>query len=302
MHEIDRSVPHFVTCVRGISIPVTPQLVTDLLRVPRIEFPNYPFCKRLRTVSKDKLMSSFYECPLEWGKHQFTYYLGFAKGPRFLNMVMTFVLYPLLHYNSITESRARFLLSLLEHLTIDFPSHFILPLIDVFQDLASHDKLIFPSAITRILRHFSVPSPVFDPFTYMCAIDAATIKRSEAQFRSRQQDSTPPSRLTPSRFARHTSAPSSSLSDVSLADIMVQLQRMDTRLDTLSTELYQVNVHVGHIARWQATMGGFTPEATPSPPPLMASDSKEEDDDNGDDNDASDDNDEDVGSTNEMST
>ena len=177
-------------------------------------------------------------------------------------MVMTFVLYPLSHYNSITESRTHFLLSFLKHLTIDFPSHFILSLIDVFQDSASCDKLIFPFAITRILRHFSVPSPVFDPFTYMCAIDAATIKRSEAQFRSRQQDSTPPSRLTPSRFARHTSAPSSSLSDVSLADIMVQLQRMDTRLDTLSTELYQVNVHVGRIARRQATMGGFAPKAT----------------------------------------
>ena len=35
---------------------------------------------------------------------------------------------------------------------------------------------------------------------------------------------------------------------------MVQLQRMDARLDTLSTELYQVNVRVGRIARRQATM------------------------------------------------
>ena len=61
---------------------------------------------------------------------------------------------------------------------------------------------------------------------------------------------------------------------------------MDTRLDTLSTELYQVNVHVGHIARWQATMGGFALKATPSPPPPVAFDS--EDDDDGDDNDASD--------------
>ena len=94
---------------------------------------------------------------------------------------MTFVLYSLSHYNSITKSRARFLLSLLEHLTIDFPSHFILSLIDVFQDSASRDKLIFPSTITRILCHFSVPSPASDPFTFMCAIDAATIKRSEAQ-------------------------------------------------------------------------------------------------------------------------
>ena len=43
------------------------------------------------------------------------------KGPHFLNMVMTIVLHPLSHYNSITKARARFLLSLLEHLTIYFP-------------------------------------------------------------------------------------------------------------------------------------------------------------------------------------
>ena len=157
MHGIDHSVPHFVTRVWGISIPVTLQLVADVLRVPRIEFPNYPSCERLRTVSKDELMSAFCERPSEWGERQFTYCLSFAKGPRFFNIVMTFVLYPLLHYNSITESRARFLLSLLEHLTIDFPSHFILSLINVFKDLTSRDKLIFPSAITRILRHFFVP-------------------------------------------------------------------------------------------------------------------------------------------------
>ena len=183
-------------------------------------------------------MSTFCERPLEWGECQFTYCSGFAKGPRFLNMVMTFVLYPLSHYNYITESHARFLLSLLEHFTIDFPSHFIVSLIDVFQDSASCDKLIFPFAITGILCHFSIPSPTFDPFTYMCAIGTAIVKCSEAQFRLRQQDSTPPSHLTPSRSAQHTSAPSFSLSNVSLGDIMAQLQCMDTRLDTLFTELY----------------------------------------------------------------
>ena len=36
MHEIDRSVPLFFTHVRGMRIPVTPQLVTDVLQVPRI--------------------------------------------------------------------------------------------------------------------------------------------------------------------------------------------------------------------------------------------------------------------------
>ena len=54
---------------------------------------------------------------------------------------------------------------------------------------------------------------------------------------------------------------------------------MDTRLDTLSTELYQVNIRIGRIARRQAIMGGFASEASP-PPPLEAS--EDEDDDDGD--------------------
>ena len=99
-------------------------------------------------------------------------------------MVMTFVLHPLSHYNSITKPRVRFLLSFLKHLTIDFPFHFILSVIDVYLDSATHDKLIFPITISRILRHFSVPLLAFDLFTFMCAIDYATVKRSEAQFRS----------------------------------------------------------------------------------------------------------------------
>ena len=168
-----------------MHIPVTPQLVADVFRVPRIEFPDYLSCERLWTVSKDELMAAFCERPSDWVECQFTPCRPFAKGPRFMNMMMTFVLHPLPHYNSITEPHAWFLLSLLEHLTIDFPSHFILSIIDVHLDLASCDKLIFPSAITRILRHFSVPFPLSDHFTFMCAIDAATIKRSEVQFRSK---------------------------------------------------------------------------------------------------------------------
>ena len=127
----------------------------------------------------------------------------------------------------------------LEHLTIDFPSHFILSIIDVHLNSASCDKLIFPFAITRILRHFPVPFPLSDHFTFMCAIDAATVKRSEVQFRLRQSDSVdPPSRLAPSRSASSTSAPSSTMGDMTLGDVMTQLKRMDARLDTLSTELY----------------------------------------------------------------
>ena len=71
---------------------------------------------------------------------------------------------------------------------------------------------------------------------------------------------------------------------------------MDARLDTLSIELYHLNIRVGCTARRQATMGGFSLEPTPSPPPPVAFDSyaKDDDDDDGDGGDAS--------STDEMST
>ena len=81
MHVIDRSIPLFFTRVRGTRIPVTPQLVVDVLRVPRIEFPDYPSCECLRTVSRDELMSSFCERLTTWGERPFTPCQPFAKGP-----------------------------------------------------------------------------------------------------------------------------------------------------------------------------------------------------------------------------
>ena len=121
-----------------------------MLHVPRVEHPEYPRCEHLRTISKDKMIFAFCEHPSDWGDHQFTPCKAFAKGPKFINMVITFVLHPFSHSNSITEPRARFFLSLLEHLTIDFLSHFILSIIDVYRDTGTRDKLIFPSAIMQI--------------------------------------------------------------------------------------------------------------------------------------------------------
>ena len=142
MYGFDFLVPLFSTHVRGTRIVVTSLLVADVLHVPRVKHPDYPGCERLRTVSKHEMISAFCECPADWGDLQFTPCKAFTRGPRFMNMVMTFVLHPLSHYNYITEPRAQFLLALLEHLTIDFPSHFILSILDVYRDTATHDKLI----------------------------------------------------------------------------------------------------------------------------------------------------------------
>ena len=186
MHGFDYLIPHFVTRVQGTHIIVILDIVSEVLHVPRIAHLNYPGCDHLRTVSKNELLSLFYKTPSSWSDRQNTPCLGFAKGSRFLNIVMTFVLHPLSYYNSITEPRAPFLLSLLKRLTIDFPSHFILSLIDVYRDTTTHDKLIFPLAIMWILHHFFVSYPKSLHFSIMLAIDTATIRRSEAQLRPKR--------------------------------------------------------------------------------------------------------------------
>ena len=270
---------------------VTPDIVSDVLRVPRVAHPDYPGCDHLKTVSKNELISSFCKRPSDWGEHQFTSCSAFTKGPRFLNMVMTFVLHPLSHYNSITKPYAGYFLSLLEHLTINFPSYFILSIIDVYTDSATRDKLIFLLAIMRILRHFSIPFPVSDHFNVMVAIDAATVKQSDTQLRLRRSGSiAPPTPSTPSTFA-----PSSSAGGVTLDAIMAQFECMDAHFDNLSDELCQVNIRVSHIARRQARLGGFV--ESPSLPPEA---SKDDDDSNNDDDDE--DGDASSSSADEMST
>ena len=271
MHGFDYSVPLFVTRVRGTRIVVTPDIISNVLHVPKVAHPNYSGYDHLKTVSKDELISSFCEHP-SCHDHLKTV----SKDE-----LMTFVLHPLSHYISFTKPHARFFLSLLEHLTIDFSSHFILSLIDVYRDMTTRDKLIFPSAITRILRHFFIPFPISNYFHVMCAIDAATIKWSEVQLCMKQSGMVIPSSST----ALSTSDPSSSTGGVSLEDIMAQLVRMDAGLNTLSDKLCQVNTRVGHIARQQVVIGGFVD----SPPPTPKAFKDEEDDADADASNAKDD-------------
>ena len=67
MHGFDFLVPFFSTRIRGTRIVVIPQLVANVLHVPRVEHLDYPGYERLRTMSKDEMISAFYEHPVDWG-------------------------------------------------------------------------------------------------------------------------------------------------------------------------------------------------------------------------------------------
>ena len=69
MHGFDYFVPHFITCIQDTRIVVTPDLISEVLHVPRVEFADFLGSERLRTVSKDELLPHFCETPSSEGDY-----------------------------------------------------------------------------------------------------------------------------------------------------------------------------------------------------------------------------------------
>ena len=175
MHGLDSSVPLFHTCVRGMCIVVTPQLVTDVLHVPRVEHPDYPKYEHLRIVSKDEMISAFCKCHSNWGDRQFTPCKAFAKGPRFINMVMTFVLQPSLTI-TLSQSLVLDFLFLFLSISLQFFLHILffllqmclgirLPMISSFSLWLSHGfyaifLFLFPLSTTLLSCVPQTPLPL----------------------------------------------------------------------------------------------------------------------------------------------
>ena len=226
MHAIDTFVPLFITVFHGTRIIVTLNFISEVLHVPRVDYPDYPSYPRFTSISRDELASLFCENAMLWGGTLNFSTTKFTKGPRFLNMVITFVLTPRSHYNTITEPHALFLLSFMEGLSIDFPSHMIESIIDCYCDMATYDKLIFPSAITRILTHMHITIPPSPHFYVIGAISKESIWWSAAQLTTKRpwvepSDAASADPSAPSSHPFSSSTPSSlSRATVSLTDIM----------------------------------------------------------------------------------
>ena len=141
---------------------------------------DYPSHRCLSSISRDELASLFCEKTMLWGGTFNFSTTEFTKDPRIRNMVMTFVLTPRSHYNTITKPHARFLLSFMEGLSIDFPSHMIESIIDCNCDTTTRDKLIFPSAITCILTYMHITIPPTPNFYVMVVISKKSIRHSGA--------------------------------------------------------------------------------------------------------------------------
>ena len=226
MHAIDTSVPWFTTIFCDTRIVVTSNFISEVLRTPWVDHLDYPSFPHLSSISRDELASLFCENAMLWGGTLNFSTTEFTKGPQILNMVMTFILTLRSRYNNITQPRACFLLSLMEGLSIGFPSYMVKSIINCYRDMATCDKLIFPSSITCILTHLDITIPPSPHFYVMGAISKESIRRSATQLASKWPwvepfDAAPAEPAAPSSQPSLSSAPSSlSRATVSLVDIM----------------------------------------------------------------------------------
>ena len=162
----------------------------------------------------------------------------------------------------------------------------IVSMIDIYQDIATRDKLIFLLVITRILRHMHVPIPPTPHFSIMGAITQDSLRRSIAQLTSKAKRPREESTLAQPEEANirvaenatyasrpptpPSSAPSfSSKVNASLIAILDKLQHMRANfgscLDHISNEMCQMNTKIGRIAHRQSHLGGFVPSPSPNP-------------------------------------
>ena len=110
-----------------------------------------------------------------------------------------------------------------EVLSIDFLSHFITSILNVYLDTTTRDRLIFPLAIMRILRHFSISIPDSPYYTTMGPISAGSVLWSKAQLRPKQpriETDDPTTNVAPSSSTHPTFSPFSSTTGVTLKVVM----------------------------------------------------------------------------------
>ena len=94
MHANVTSMPRFTMVFRGTHILVTPEFIFEVLNVLRVVCLDYPSHTHLRSISRDEMTSLFCEKAMLWVSSLNLSTTEFAKGPRILNMVMTFILTP----------------------------------------------------------------------------------------------------------------------------------------------------------------------------------------------------------------
>ncbi|KAF5471494.1 hypothetical protein F2P56_008282 [Juglans regia] len=171
----------FTTLLRGVTIRVTPSLISSIHRVPRVEHSDYPYDPSSPLCPSKPVMATLF-CANDgsWDSGSNIIYTSrFTDDTLALCHVMFYNLFPIRHTSDIGVTRARFLYALLTGVPIDFGRHFCSVILEAFETKAKRKCLPFPCLITLIALAHQVPLPRNDPIvSHTTAIGNSTLQLS----------------------------------------------------------------------------------------------------------------------------
>ena len=137
---------------------ISPDLVSTALQLLRVSEAGYPFAPTTDPTD-DTIMSYFSEKTMAWGSSSKCGSQSFTAKTRVFNLIMSFNILPLSHWNTLSKSRARFLYAFMKGVSIDLPSVICREMIEMHHCKDTSSLLNYPCLITRLFTYLKITLP-----------------------------------------------------------------------------------------------------------------------------------------------
>ena len=137
---------------------ISPDVVSTALQLLRVSEAGYPFAPTTDPTD-DTIMSYFSEKTMAWGSSSKCGSQSFTAKTRVFNLIMSFNILPLSHWNTLSKSRARFLYAFMKGVSIDLPSVICREMIEMHHCKDTASLLNYPCLITRLFTYLKITLP-----------------------------------------------------------------------------------------------------------------------------------------------
>uniref|UniRef100_A0A2N9ERH9 Putative plant transposon protein domain-containing protein n=1 Tax=Fagus sylvatica TaxID=28930 RepID=A0A2N9ERH9_FAGSY len=188
----------------------------------------YPFAPTTDPTD-DTIMSYFSEETIAWGSSSKCGSQSFTAKTRVFNLIMSFNILPLSHWNTLSKSRARFLYAFMKGVSIDLPSVICREMIEMHHCKDTASLLNYPCLITRLFTYLEITLP-----SGTLCYPRVALPTDKSSF---------------TRRVSHVKLDEPTPSTPMLTDVMASLQAITSSQECILKELKEQGVALGKFAK-----------------------------------------------------
>ena len=140
---------YLTTWIRGKEFRITKRVVSEVLGVPLVRRPTYPYNE---SPPIDDVMSLLYGRLVTWGSKPRRNSSEFTELNYLYLRIACHNIFPISHVHTITLDRCAFLCTFITDWSMCFPSLFIQTIVEIYRSKSIAQKLLFPVFIYRVLN------------------------------------------------------------------------------------------------------------------------------------------------------